>query len=83
MKWKPYLWWSESHDSTHVCYERNSWVQHGRSVKVFHHCGIVKKWSLVALDRWSLYPVAFDHNLDWENFAVVVMREWLLYQGGH
>ena len=48
-------------------------------VKVFHHRG-TEKVVVGHVRQWSLYPVTFDHNFDWEDFAVSIMREWLFYQ---
>ena len=39
-------------------------------------------WSLVALDRWSLYRVAFDQKIRWEDYGVVVISKWSLCEGG-
>ena len=40
-----------------------------------------KKWSLVALNRWSSYTVTNVWELAWADSALVVLDEWLSYRG--
>ena len=49
--------------------------------RVFFHWG-TKKWSLVALDRWSFYTVTIVWELAWTGLALVVLDKWSSYRGG-
>ena len=42
-----------------------------------------KKWSLVALDRWSSYTVTLVWEFAWADSASVVLDKWSFYRGGH
>ena len=41
-----------------------------------------KKWSLVALDKWSSYTVTTVWELTWTNSALVVLGECSSYRDG-
>ena len=47
----------------------------------FFSFGGQKKWSLVALDRWSSYTVTIVWELAWAVSALVVLDEGLSYRG--
>ena len=40
-----------------------------------------KKWSLVALDRWSSYAVTIVWEFAWADSALFILDEWLSYRG--
>ena len=44
--------------------------------------GRQKKWSLVALDRWSSYTITIIWEFAWADSALVVLDEWSSYRGG-
>ena len=48
----------------------------------FFSFGGQKKWSLVALGKWSSYAVTVVWELAWADSALVVLDEWLSYIGG-
>ena len=48
----------------------------------FFSFGGQKKWSLVALDRWSSYTITTVWELAWADSALVVLDDWLSYGGG-
>ena len=48
----------------------------------FFSFGGQKKWSLVALDRWSSYTVTIVWELAWADSALVVLDKWLSCRGG-
>ena len=54
----------------------------GRYIRVNKTFGTVKKWSLVALDRWSLCTVQILLKFGWADFGVVVIGRWSLCRGG-
>ena len=41
-----------------------------------------KKWSLVALDRWSSNTVTIVSKLAWVDSELVVLEKWFSYRGG-
>ena len=41
-----------------------------------------KKWSLVALNRWSSYTVTIVRGFAGADSALVVLDEWSSYRGG-
>ena len=70
----------------YVCFQFLRWVK--------FHCGCFrqfffffhfwgKKWSLVALDRWSSYTVTIVLEFAWVDLALVVLDKWSSYRGGH
>jgi hypothetical protein len=40
------------------------------------------EWSLVVVDRWSLFRGSFSTNIAWAGFGVIVVDRWLLFGGG-
>ena len=48
----------------------------------FFSFGRQKKWSLVALDRWSSYTVTILWEFAWGDSAQVALGEWSSYRGG-
>ena len=47
----------------------------------FFSFGRQRKWSLVALDRWSSGRVTIVREFAWVDPALVVMDEWPPYRG--
>ena len=66
------------------CYPFLRWIKFcgGCSRQVFFHLGDKKRWSLVALDKWSSYTVTVVWELAWADSALVVLDEWSSYGGG-
>ena len=44
--------------------------------EAFFHLGDKKKWSLVALDRWSSYTATIVWELAWADSVLVVLDKW-------
>ncbi len=40
------------------------------------------RWSLAAVDTWSLFRGSFSNKIAWAEFRVVVVDRWLLFGGG-
>ncbi len=40
------------------------------------------RWSLVVVDRWSLFRGRFSTKIAWAGFRVVVVDRWSLIGGG-
>ena len=66
------------------CYPFLRWIKFcsGCSRQVFFNLGDKKRWSLVALDKWSSYTVTVVWELAWADSALVVLDEWSSYGGG-
>ena len=60
------------------CYKRFAVVV----LDSFFSFGVQKKWSLVALNRWSSYTVTIAWESAWADSALIVLDEWLSYKGG-
>ena len=68
----------------YVCFLFLRWVKFcsGCYRQVFFHLGDKKKWSLVALVRWSSYAVMIVWEFAWADSALVNLGEWSSYRGG-
>jgi len=40
------------------------------------------RWSLIVVDRWSLFRGSFSTKFAWAGFSVVVVDRWSLFGGG-
>ena len=59
----------------YVCFLFLCWVKFCFR-QAFFHLGDKKRWSLVALDRWSSYTVTTVWEFAWGGSALVVLDEW-------
>ncbi len=50
--------------------------------QVFITLGTIFRWSLVVVDRWSLFRGRFSTEIVWAGFGVVVVDRWSLFRGG-
>ena len=75
----------------HKCFMNTfyvSWVLFTNKLNSSHYVqiskifGTVKKWLVVALDRWSFCAMLIVSNITWVVLWVVVMERWLFYRGG-
>jgi len=56
--------------------------KNGRCGQVFITFGTIFGWSLVVVDRWSLFRGRFSTKIVWAGFGVVVVDRWSLFRGG-
>ena len=54
----------------------------GRYRQVYMTFWIRFRWSLVVVDRWSLFRGRFSTKIAWAGFRVVVVDRWSLFGGG-
>ena len=54
----------------------------GRCRQVYMTFWIRFRWSLVVVDRWSLFRGSLSTKIAWAGFRVVVVDRWSLFGGG-
>jgi hypothetical protein len=59
-----------------------NFVQDGRCRQVSMTFGTRFRWSLVVVDRWSLFRGSFSPKIALAGFRVVVVDRWSLFGGG-
>ena len=67
----------------YVCFPFLCWIKFfSGCFRLFFIWETKKKWSLVALDRWSCYTVTIAWEFAGADWALVILDEWSSYRGG-
>ena len=68
----------------YFCFLFLCWVlfRSGCFRQIFFSFGRQKKWSLVALGRWSSYTVTIVWGFAWADSALVILDKWSCYTCG-